>query len=151
MVYLSQRDPRWSSVRLGASQLTVGRYGCTTTCISMLSDYFGGFVRPDEIAKRAENYTKDGLVLWTKLELRKMRFEWREYQRNDAKIREALKDPNRAVILQVDDGAHWVVALRRTMLGLGNDYVCLDPWTGKKCDVLKTYRNITGAAFFNRK
>jgi len=73
---------------------------------------------------------------------------WREYKRDDKKIQEYLKDPNKAVILQVDNGSHWIVALRPTILG--KDYVCADPWTGKKCLAIKDYHNITGATYFHR-
>lgn len=149
MIYLSQRDERWGAVKLGASSLDVYHYGCTTTCISMLSDYFGSLAYPDAIAKVISNYTPEGLILWTKLQFIKMSFAWREYGRNDQLIKESLKDPNKAVILQVDDGKHWLVALRPTLLG--NDYVCLDPWTGLKCNAIATYKNITGSAHFVRK
>lgn len=148
MIYLSQRDPRWSDVKLGQSSLTVGRYGCTTTCISMLSDYFKCLAFPDAIAKVPTNYTKDGLILWNKLVFKKMRFKWRYYEQNDAIIKECLKDPNRAIILQVNNGLHWVLAVSKNLFG--KDYTVLDPWTGKKCDVLKTYHNITGMAVFER-
>lgn len=149
MKYFSQRDPRWANVKLGASNIDVYHYGCTTTCISMLSDYFGCLSYPDAIAKVKTNYTADGLILWSNLKFTKMAFVWRQYGRNDSLIRTSLKNPDTAVILQVNDGKHWVVALRPTVFG--NDYVCLDPWTGKKCDVIKTYKNITGSAHFTRK
>lgn len=115
----------------------------------MLSDYFGCLTFPDAIAKASGNYTQQGLIVWPNLKFEKMAFQRREYGRNDKEIRLALKDPNRAVILQVNDGQHWVVAIRSNFFGGG--YTVLDPWTGKKCNVLKVYRNITGAAYFSRK
>lgn len=151
MIYLSQRDPRWGSIKLGASNIDLYHYGCTTTCISMLSDYFKCRSLPDSIARIKENYTADGLILWRNLRFAGMKFDWRGYGRDDKKIQEYLKDPNKAVILQVNDGKHWVVAIRRTFLGLGSGYICVDPWTGKQCDVLKVYKNITGAAYFSKK
>src|SRR3990167_11088243 len=99
MRILSQRNPNWSSDKLGSSSLTIGRYGCTTTCISMLSDYFGCFVMPDVLAAHKDWYTLDGLVIWKRFKFSRMEFTGREYGRNDANIREALKDPNRAVML----------------------------------------------------
>lgn len=148
MKFLSQRDPRWAEKKLGASSLTIGRYGCTTTCCSMLSDYFGCYTSPDQIAAHKDWYTPEGLVLWIRFKFEKMKFTWRDYKRDDAKIKEALKDPNQAVILQVDNGSHWVVALSATWFG--NSYMIADPWDGTKCDVIKRYKNITGAAFFQR-
>lgn len=146
MIYLSQRDPKWAKVKLGSSSLEMWRWGCTTTCISMLSDYFKCYRTPDEIAKEKRNYTPDGLILWGKLNFSKMAFEWRQYGCNEARIDASLKDPKKAVILQVDGGRHWVVALRKAFWT--NDYVILDPWDGKKTMAKGRYRNITGSAHF---
>lgn len=148
MVYLSQRDPLWTGDRLGASSLTVGRFGCTTTCISMLSDYFSCFKTPKEIAHNAANYTKDGLVIWLALNFAHMGFVRRGYGEEASSIIAALKDPNSAVILQVNYGQHWVVGLRKALIG--SDYLVLDPWTGKKVWAKSVYKNVTGAAYFKK-
>lgn len=149
MIYLSQRDPRWQNITLGNSRYTIGRYGCTTTCISMLSDYFQCFQPPDAIAKSYCQYTLDGYILWNTLTLPRMGFKVRLYGQDDVAIQQALKDPRQAVILNVSNGGHWVVAIRKTLFG--NDYVCVDPWTGKICLAKRDYRNIVGAAIFNLK
>ena len=115
----------------------------------MLSDYFNCFRSPLEIASNANNYTKDGLIIWKNLNFDKMKFEWREYGRNDAKIKAALLDPSQAVILEVNDKSHWVVAYSARWIK-PNDYWIIDPWTGKRCTLLSRYRNITGAAYFER-
>lgn len=148
MIYLSQRDPKWCENKLGGSKLTIGRYGCTTTCISMLSDYFGYYLSPDKIAANKTFYTKDGLILWQNLNIVSMKFERREYGEVDNEIIAALKDKNRAVMLEVNNGQHWVVAVKKNMIG--DDYVVADPWLGDKCGVKKRYHNITGAAYFSR-
>jgi len=112
----------------------------------MLSDYFGCYLTPSELAHNAHNYTKDGLVVWSDLSFAKFKFVKRTYTRDDSAILDALKDPAKAVILQVNNGAHWVLALRKNLFG--NSYTVADPWLGDKCDVLKRYHNIVGAAFF---
>ncbi len=145
---LCQRDPRWAQVNLGASTLTVGRYGCTTTSMSMLTSYFGTIIFPDAIAKIITNYTPDGLVLWQNLSFPQMKFEKRLTERNDVEILKSLQDPNRAVILNVSHGSHWIVAIRKTLFG--GDFVCADPWTGKKCNAVGSYQNIVGSAHFVR-
>jgi hypothetical protein len=142
-------DMRWASQKLGASELTVGRFGCTTTAIAMLSDYFKCYKSPLEIASVKKNYTLDGLILWPRLAFANMRWAYREYGRNDAEITAALKDPKRAVILQVNDGQHWVVATSK--VPFFNDYWCADPIDGKNRRVLSRYKNITGASYFERK
>lgn len=146
MILLSQQDPRWSAVTLGNSRFTIGRYGCTTTCISMLSDYFKCFEQPDAIAKTFAKYTLDGLIIWDSLTLSKMAFETRIKARDDQSIMRSLKDPHKAVILNVNNGAHWVTTLSKTLLG--NDYWVADPWLGKKVKACATYKNIVGSAHF---
>lgn len=149
MKILSQRDLQWASEKLGASSLTIGRFGCTTTCISMLSDYFGGYMSPLGIAMHKDWYTGDGLILWRNLDLPTMKFKSRLSVRNDAAINYALKDPNMAVILEVNNGSHWVVAIKKSFFG--DSYIVADPWNGDRCDVISRYHNITGCAIFERK
>lgn len=149
MIYLSQRDQKWASKRLGASSLTVGRFGCTTTCISMLSDYFKCYQSPGLISSFVTYYTPSGLILWNKLNFQKMKFVERVRRFDSTKIQESLKHPKKAVILEVNDGAHWVVGVKKNLIG--KDYTAVDPWTGKQCQVLATYKNITGSAHFEAK
>lgn len=115
----------------------------------MLSDYFGGYVSPPEIAHNVHNYTPDGLVVWQALSFPTMRFVSRERGENKAGILNALRDPNKAVMLEVNHGAHWVVAVRKALLG--DDWVIADPWTGKLCKAKETYHDVSGAAYFARK
>ncbi len=149
MIKLSQMDVRWASAKLGKSQLTVGRWGCTTTAISMLSDYFKCYASPLEMAGNNKNYTSDGLVNWRALSFKKMKWVWRQYGRDDKKIMESLKDPNKACILQVNNGQHWVVPTGK--VPFFNDYWCVDPIDGKSRRVLSRYANITGSSHFERK
>lgn len=143
MKILSQRDPQWSSTKLGASSLTIGRYGCTTVAMSMLTDYFGKWMSPKQIAEHKDWYTKDGLVNWSALKIPAMSFEKRLHGRNDAEINESLQDPNKAVILQVEN-YHWVVCLGKDVFGR---YRIADPWFGDKATVNR-YKIITGSAHF---
>lgn len=149
MKILSQHDLLWASRKLGSSNMTVGRYGCTTTCISMLSDYFGSYKSPVELASNTNNYTSNGLIIWKNLKFDKMKFDRRSYLQDNTGIHQALIDPNKAVMLEVNDSQHWVVALRPTWFS--NSYWVADPWSGDKCNVIRRYKNITGAAFFSRK
>lgn len=145
MILLSQRDPRWADKPIGASNIKLGRYGCTVTCISMLTDYAGAWQRPDEIASHKDWFTKDGLVLWSKLSLPAITFEKRLYGKNDDEIMKSLKDPNKAVILQVQN-YHWVVCIGKNWSG---SYRIADPWTGKKANISKYNNEITGSAHFS--
>lgn len=148
MRYLSQRNIDWASEKLGMSKLTLGRFGCTTTCVSMLSDYFGAFVSPVALAHNANLYTNDGLFIWKNFKNQKMKFVRRSYGEDRGAIIQAMKGKDSAVILQVNDGQHWVVGVRPTYLG--KDYVIVDPWDGRKRTLKSAYKNVTGAAFFAR-
>lgn len=145
MIYLSQRDLEWSSDKLGSSTLTVGRFGCTTSCVSMVSDDFGCYKSPLELAHNANNYTKDGLILWKNLDTtfkNQMCFVFRGY--GSTGFEQALNNPVQRVILQVNDHAHWVKLIRQS----GSDWIAIDPWDGKECKVFAKYKNITGYAIF---
>ncbi len=112
----------------------------------MLTDYFGKLVSPPTIAGDPSKYTSDGLVLWNKMSFLVMKFVLREKGRKDKNILAAIKDPNMGVLLEVNKGQHWVVAVRQA----GESYIVADPWDGKDCDVIKKYFNITGASYFER-
>lgn len=152
MILLSQRDPAYANVHLGASSLSVHDYGCTTVCMSMLTDYFKGFMSPVQIATHSEWYTKDGLVLWGKMNFPTMKFEKRLRTRNDFEIMASVEDPNKAVLVEVQlpkGGRHWLVVLGKELLGKG--YRVVDPWTGKKSTTSVYHNLITGSAHFIRK
>ena len=146
MVILSQRNPRWSKCKIGVSSLLVGRFGCTVTAMSMLTDYFGIWGSPEQIAGHNEWFTKDGLVTWKNLNLKAMKFEKRLYNRVDTEIMASVEDPDKAVILEVDY-SHWVVCLGRNIFG---KYRIADPWDGKK-KLITAYGEITGSAHFIRR
>ena len=148
MKLLCQRDLQWCSDKLGQSNLTVGRFGCCITSISMLSDYFKCYRSPKELAHNVALFTMDGLVNWQALHFDHMRFESRLQGRSDATIQNCLNSPDRAIMLNVNQGQHWVVAIKKTLFG--NSYIVADPWTGQQCDVIKVYKDITGSAIFTR-
>jgi len=157
--YLSQRDPKWANIIMGNGSLTVGRYGCLTTCISMLTDYFGCKQTPAQIALNKSNYSGDSNISWIGLDFPTFSFRWREGNLfSDANNKVSLDmvksymvkngkgEPDRAVLLEVANRSHWVVAL----WPVGDDILAIDPWDGKTCKVFEKYHNITGAALFVR-
>ena len=154
--YLSQQDPRWSMDKIGDSTMTIWRYGCTTTCISMLTDYFGCYQTPDKIATNLKNYI-GGNVWWSNLDFPTFSFRWEDGNQMtknpkdvDLNIVKAWLAPNpdRACILEVANGSHWVVGLWYN--DYDQDILAIDPWTGTTCYVFKTYKNITEASLFIR-
>ena len=62
--YYSQTDSRWSSVKLGSSGKTLGKIGCTTTCLAMTESFRRGTtVRPDTMAASL-TYSSTGSLYW---------------------------------------------------------------------------------------
>lgn len=145
----SQRDPRWAQVKLGISNQTLGRSGCTTCSICTGLSAFGITFTPDLIASDKNAYTKDGLIIWDNLVLPKNWHRRSRIQgRNDNAIIASLKSPDEFVILQVANGSHWVLATGKTLLK--NDYKIADSWYGDRATAIGRYKNITGSAHFSR-
>ena len=135
----SQRDLKWASLKIGDTNLTLGRYGCTITCLSMLTG-----IAPNQML-RALKFS-GALVVWQSCVFPRIKFEFREYGYNSAKVQHYIADPHKAVILEVNNGSHWVVPVAYFPDG---SYICADPWTGTYENLLLKYHNITGAAYFN--
>jgi hypothetical protein len=156
--YLSQRDPQWAMVKMGTSQTTLGAKGCLVTDLSMLTDYFGCYQTPAQIAQNSKNFQNDNLN-WIALDF--PTFSFRAELNNpfetapvDMNIVKAwIEDPSdinkadRAVILEVSNHTHWVLPLWYTATG---DILAIDPWIGKTCNVFEDYHNVTNAALFVR-
>lgn len=143
MLHLSQRDPKWSSVKIGKTNLRIHDWGCTLTGLSMLSSYFGCYKTPAEIARTPGLFTDQGLIIWTsinKLFGGKLNFEWRQVGRDDKRIKASLADPKKAVLIEVNSGKHWVVGID---WNTANGPRIVDPIDGKVKYLFKAYPNIT--------
>lgn len=147
----SQRNPKWSGQKLGKKGLiTIGGFGCTTCCLAEVNNEFGANCTPDQVAAHHEWYTPEGLVLWQNLKLKHAIFLTRGYGFNKSIIKEHIKNPDLAVILEVKLGAgkHWLKAESINFLG---QIWAKDPLRGDECDVVKRYGAITGYATFKRR
>lgn len=127
---LSQRDPRWADDILGFGTGTIGKYGCTITCLSMILK-----TTPDVVNKKMKQSDAFGgqtknLVLWSALPKAFPEIvstsRVRSYD-NDA-VKKAI-DKNGACLVEVDgsrigSSRHWV-------LYIGNQKM-LDPWYGNE-------------------
>lgn len=147
MKYLSQRDKRWSDLYLGPSKCKVYAFGCTTTCISMFSDWYGEYKDPGVLA-RSLTYTKDGLLYWSSIGkvYKTITFKWRFYSHDKKLITTALSSRWDTVLLNVDRNKHWVAALYHVPF-VG--YMAADPWTGFKR--LYKYNEVGGGSILTRK
>jgi hypothetical protein len=67
---ISQKDPRWSGLKLGNSNVTIGGYGCNLCCHSMLVKYYGYNYNPDalnELYKQKGVFQDQNLINYWKI------------------------------------------------------------------------------------
>ena len=146
MKYLSQRDKAWSTKLIGNTNLTVGRWGCTLTSLSMLSSYYGCYKSPAELAAIRTLFNKDGKLIWEQIPQvfkGKIKFQVRKVGLDRKAITASVNgSPVTSTLIEVANKSHWVVVIST----YGNDFYCVDPIDAKKKLVLKSFGNITGSA-----
>lgn len=146
MTNLSQQDSRWVGYKY-SNGYTLGKSGCLITDITMFYNWaFNRNERPDVLSKKL-GFTPDGLLLWNSISNIGLKFLYRYYSRNDAVISEAISNPNKGCLLQVNSN-HWLLATGRKLPILG--YKVADPWSGTSCYTNKYGNNITGFATITR-
>lgn len=111
---------------MGNSNLTLGRWGCTTSCVATLGTWFNEIKTPKDLALCKNLYTSGGLILWKEIGniYTKMKFLYRYYTFQEKIIDDSLKNPDTVVLLNVDRGYHWVAGLSKVLGG----YKCSDPY-----------------------
>jgi len=142
MLTLSQRVP-YGATKIGKTSRTLAEVGCTITCVAMSSGYFGEYKSNKQLASSLR-FTADAKILWSSIGEVFKTFELRFYTNDRAIITEALNNPNKTVLINVDHGGHWVLALRRLY---GDTYWVADPWDSKR----KIYSGVVGGAVLVRK
>jgi hypothetical protein len=144
VVSLWQRNPQWSRVKLLPSDLTIGRYGCTTTAICDLAAWYGCPKNPDQVIGTNIQYTKGGLVIWKDIKFSNFHFVKRFYGMQKDVIDAALAAPFDTVLLEVGH-SHWIWAIGHAW---GGGYRICDPWDGSKSTTIRYKNDITGGAVF---
>ena len=144
---LSQRDPAWSEHKMPPTNIVIGKMGCLTTVLSMISDLFGCYRNPADFADNCVKYDAQGNVLWGTLKTC-FKLEKRLVTLHENEIDKSLKDPNRAVAIQVE-GRHWLwvigkVPVIKRMNGQPV-YKVIDPWFGDRA-YSNRYKTISGSA-----
>lgn len=144
MLILSQRVP-YGDTKIGNTTRTLAEVGCTITCVAMSSSYFGEYKTNKELAS-ALRFTSDAKILWSSIGevFKTFKFSWRFYTNDRGIIDEALKNPQKTCLLNVDHGGHWVLGIKRLF---GDTYWVADPWTGSR----KVYSGVVGGAVLVRK
>ncbi|MFA6158989.1 MAG: hypothetical protein WC763_05220 [Candidatus Paceibacterota bacterium] len=118
----------------------------------MLATYLGSPTTPSQVASNRIWFVL-GKILWGNIKIPHMKFDRREYGRNDRNIVSAINgDPDSFVFLQIKNRIykeHWMWAIG--VIDNGKSYWVADPLKGDRCDIVKRYGNsITGAAYFKK-
>lgn len=142
--YYSQTDSRWSGVYLGSSGKTLGKIGCTTTCLAMTESFrTGTTIRPDTMAGRL-TYSSSGSLYWPS-----------NYQTTTAVSFSSIKnllDQGKPVILGLRTASystHWVVVTGYS----GNTYYVNDPGSSSRttlADVFEKYPYFYKMAYYKQ-
>lgn len=144
MNILAQRDTRWKDLKIGASNSTIGNFGCAITCLAMLAN-----TTPDIINNHlttAHGYLEDRII-WSTLNKTNCGLTFpdngRKYSYDNKGVLQAIKD-NGGCLVEVDfDGVISTPNDRHWVLFIGNNKA-YDPWTGteistSKYPILKGY------------
>ncbi len=150
MVYASQNDPRWRNIKIGESPYTLGQKGCTLSCVADAASWFQEETTPAWLAQSLY-FTSDGRLVWSSIgeKMKKFKFEWRFYLYEEARILEALKNPNKVVLLNISNGAHWVFLLSK--VPLMRTYRVSDPFPYPASKRFINSSNIVGGAVLVKK
>lgn len=143
---IRQGDPRWGNVRLGYSNSTMRRYGCTTSDMCMALEKLRGYFCNPGNAARHWRYNRRGEILWKATDFKGMRFMWRGYGHDSKVVERAANSDIAAVILEVNHGKHWVYVESVSDTGVMH---IIDPIDGKR-KILPAKYKPTGYATFEK-
>jgi SH3-like domain-containing protein len=137
---LSQRDPSWSSEKLGFGSVTIGTDGCALTCLTMLVNGYGFTETPSSMNRKLKdmgsgNGFLGALIVWAGLTRAFPKILFRKIiicrdQPSPASEINASLDAGQPLIVEIDRSPsaglqnHWVILYDRE----GDDYLMLDPW-----------------------
>jgi hypothetical protein len=130
LILFSQRDPKWANdLMAGGGKLK--DFGCTITCLSSISTYYGLPQTPKTINKTDIYYRKTNLVDWFKmLKVLQAKSYKRVRSYNNTEVAFNVYILRKPVLVEVDagpignaGGRHWVVFV--------GDRKCFDPFTGQ--------------------
>lgn len=137
MIEYSQRDPQWSSERLGfaSDDMTIGNSGCLLTAAATVLSNYGFVVNPSELNEKLRSIGgfTGGLMYFNSLaQLYGVRVQLKSRLENLDELNSKI-DAGYFVIVELDSSPvpgfqnHWVVLYKRD----GTTYFMSDPWYSK--------------------
>jgi hypothetical protein len=127
---LSQNDPRWRMQIMQSRGDLIGNYGCALTSTTMVLDYYGFRLTPDQLGQCLHS-SADYLLWWQVPQctqgiitfVAEHDFSWQE-------LDSELQTGNPAIVgfKGGPAGMHWVVVTAGGGGGDGSNYAVIDPW-----------------------
>lgn len=143
---LRQGDPKWSNIRIGHSATTLAESGCTITSLCMALEKLRGFIASPADAARYWTFNNRGEILWPLCNFRGANFVWRGHSFNLETITKFANEPNKAVIIEVNNRRHWLYCESVR----GKTLVVCDPIDGQHYLGLPAKYTVTGYALFEK-
>ncbi len=123
---IKQSDPKWANYRLGNSAVTMASDGCYVSSLCMALHSLRGYFCDPRDAVRYWLFTLRGYLMQS-TKFKGMKIVRRFIGLDKAVLTEYLKAPDKAVVLQLNNGAHFVFADRVSEDGV----VYVDPLDGE--------------------
>ena len=115
---------------LGNSGISIAKAGCLTCALTVGYDaLFNQALNPVQVSKKVA-YSASGMLQWPSIASLGLKLEYRSGVRDDARVNEALANPNKFAILELNHGAHFVLVIGRKIPLLG--YRVYDSFYGDK-------------------
>lgn len=148
----SQRDPRWSSDRMGSSYITLGQEGCLVTCVASVMEYLDIDTNPkhyNRLLTENNGYQYPNKMYWLMPEVlwtgKVKRLEYKTfYGTGWESAAQAIIDDGRPALAQVDFvpggvmNQHWVVLIGK----INGVWWCYDPWYGSTAALNARYNGV---------
>lgn len=139
-------------MKLGASNVTVGREGCALTSFCMGVNSILGTDKwtPDKFVGNVNAFLPDGEAKWDVI--CSMVGGIKETLSQDivdrSVIKSTLKNPKQFALLRVNHGAHFTLAYSMPWFS-STDVKVADPWLGKVVSAIGVYHDIDGVRVFS--
>ena len=124
-----QRDEKWKNISLGDSGVTIGKSGCTVSCLAASEQFLKKkTITPKTIAQTAD-FTSDGCIYWLD---GYVPYKHTDMQKNLQKIYELLQQGKPVLYggFTPSHKQHWVLVIGYTENGeklSAKDFIIMDP------------------------
>ena len=158
--YLRQADSAWSHERLGLGSSTIGRSGCTLTCLTQAARLLGvsDNCTPSEVNKLLlgtgsggkEHFVQSSLIVHAAAKAIGLESDVGKFVGSEQQLRShilAALSANQLVLLCVDKtadkvGDHYILCTEKDTVDGDECLVCIDPAFGE--EVLLRLRDLSG-------